>query len=150
MAALTSTAVNACDAGVWLDNAAGTLTDIGGSSNKVELEFDHDLGAYRAFGAKWQRRLECGKDAVFTLYPIYSTTATEAMKIIEAWYHATTPGARTVKIYIPKKNVGAACYSCEARIKSYKFTADVNDPNAIMATVELLPDGAVTYSLAAT
>jgi len=150
MTTQTTTAVNACDVDIWLDNAANTLTDIGGGTNKIDLEFDHELGEYRAFGNKWRGRLECGKDAKFTLYVIYSTTATEAMKIIESWFHANVPGARSLKIYVPTKSAGAAVYSCEARIDEYKFTVDVNDPNAVMATVVLLPDGAVTYSTAAT
>ena len=150
MGAITTTAVNACDAGVWLDNAAGTLIDIGGSTNKVDLEFKHELGAHRAFGTKWQKRLECGKDASFTVAAIYSTTATEASSCIETWYHAVSPGARTLKVYIPKKNVGAHVYSMEVRIESYKFTADVNDPAAIMMTSVFLPDGEVTYGTAAT
>jgi hypothetical protein len=149
--AQTTTAINACDVSVWLDNAAGVLTDISGSSNKLDMNFDHEIGEYRAFQGKWPGRLCCGKDAAFTLDVIYSSTATEGLALLRDWYF--TAGAackRTMHVYIPTKNVGADYYAMEVVLKNLKFAADRGVPGPIMVSAQLLPSGDVTLSTVAT
>lgn len=146
----TSTAVNACDAGVWLDDDAGVPKNISGSSNQVTLDFSNEIGEYRAFGDKWPRRLECGKDARFRLRLIYSTASDEAVDILKTWFFADTPGNRTLTVYVPDKNVGSDRYQGEVKIDTWTGSLDRGDAGPIMVDLNLLPDGAVTHSVAAT
>ena len=148
--AQTSTGINGCDVAIWLDKAGGTLTDISGSSNKIDLNFDQELAMFRTFGSKWPKRLECGKDASFALDVIYSSAADEGLDILKDWFFATDPGARTLKIYVPDKNVGSDVYSCEVRIENLTFSAEAGAADPIMVSASLLPDGEVTLVTNAT
>ena len=148
--ARTTTAVNGCDVSVWLDDATNTLRDISGSSNNVELNFDHDVEAYVTFQSKWPGRLECGKDATWTLHVIYSETANEGFDILKNWFFASSPGKRTCRVYTPDKNVGSDRYSGEFRIDSLNWSSDRATAGPTMVTAVLLPDGEVTHSDVAT
>ena len=148
--AQSTTAINACDASIWLDDDAGSLTDISGSSNQLDVNFDHDIGQYTSFQAKWPERLECGKDASFTLQVIYTTAEDEAFDIIKQWFFNTAPGKRTFTFYFPDKNIGSDKFSCEARIQNMSFTGTGGEADPIIVTVTLLPSGEVTHTTAAT
>lgn len=148
--ATTSTSFNSCDASVWLDDSGGTPRDISGSSNQLDVNLDHELGDFVVFQDKWPQRLECGKDATFTLRVVTSTTANEAWDVLKDWYFATAPGDRTFTFYMPNKNVGSDKFECQARIENLTWTIDRSEPSAILVTATLRPDGAVTHSDVAT
>lgn len=148
--AATTTAINACDASVWLDNASGTAKDMSGSSNVMDMNFDKEIGEFKPFQSRWKTRLECGKDAEFTLTAAYSTATDEALDILKNWFFAADPNARTLKVYLPDKNVGSDVYSCECRLKSLKIPADSKEAGPIMVTAVFVPDGAVTLTTNAT
>lgn len=147
--AQTTTAVNACDVKIYLDNAAGTPTDISGSSNTCSMAFTNQLGAVRNFGTRWQIRLECGKDATFNLSAVYSTATDEAIDILKNWYF-NTPGNRTLTVYIPDKDVGADVYSCEARLENLNIPVEAGKADPIVVTCALMPNGPVTLVTNAT
>jgi len=148
---LTSTAINACDASLWLENSSGTQGNISGSSNSADLNFDNEIGEYLVFGQQWPGRLECGKDASFTLNILFTTAADEGFDVIKTWYHvAGKPGLRTFQIFVPDKEVGSDYWLAEVLIANYSFTADRGEAGPIMVSVELLPSGAVTHSTAGT
>lgn len=147
----TSTAINACDVDLFLENASGTQVAIGGSSNSVDINFDNEIGEYMTFGHQWPGRLECGKDASFTINVVYSSAADEGFDIIKNWYHtAGKPGDRTLQIYVPDKNVGSDYWLAQVKIANYSFTADRGEAGPIMVSAELLPNGAVTHSVTGT
>lgn len=148
--AMTSSAVNSCDASVWLDDVNGLLRDISGSSNNVDISFDHNLGEFNSFQEQWPNRLECGKDATFTLSVIYSETQYEGWDVLKWWFFAASPGARTFNIFIPDKNVGSDKFAFEARIESLSWTVDRGEPSAIIVTAVIRPDGEVVLTEAAT
>jgi len=148
--AQTTTHVNACDASIWLDNAAGTPVDISGSSNSITMNFTREVGELRTFQVKWPVRLGCGKDATFTLRAVYSTASDEAMDVLKNWYFANDPGSRSLSVYIPDKNVGSDYYYGEVTIASFNFNADPTEPGPIAVEAELLPDGAWTLTTAST
>ena len=148
--ALTTTHRNACDVAVWLDNAAGVLKDISGSSNSVTLALSQNIGETRVFGSRWVMRKVCGKDCKITLVIVYSTAADEGADILQNWYNATDPGARTLKVYFPNKNVGSDVYSGEFMLESYEFPATAGEGAPMLVTANLLIDGEMTYSVAAT
>lgn len=145
----TVTAVNACDVSVWLDDDAGVPKNISGSSNTVSMEFTNQLGNVRNFGTRWQIRLECGKDATVNLTAVYSTAADEAWDIIKNWFF-NFPGKRTLKIYIPDKNVGSDVYTGEFRLASAPVTVEAGTAEPITVSCQLMPDGPVTLTTNAT
>jgi len=146
----TTTAVNACDVEIWLDNASGTPTDISGSSNAVTMTMENDVGDYRVFSNRWRKRMECGKSLTMTINGVYTETATEMQGLFAAWALANPSGARTVTVYIPDKNVGSSKWSGEWRLQDYNFAADVTEPGAIPLTATLLSDGTITHVVNAT
>lgn len=148
--AQTTTAVNACDAGIWLDNGTLIPTGIGGSANNVDMNFDQEIGEFRTFGSRWPGRLECGKDANFTLNIVYSSAADEAFDILKTWFFASSPGNRTLSVYIPDKNVGSDHFQAECKIEGLSWTAGSDEAGPIMVTANLLPDGEVALSTLAT
>jgi hypothetical protein len=148
--AQTTTHVNACDASIWLDNAAGTPTAISGSSNSITMNFSRELGELVTFQQKFPVRLGCRKDAEFTLRVVYSTDTDEGMDVLKNWYFADDPGSRTLHVYIPDKNVGSDHYYGEVTIGSFNFNADPSDPAPIAVEANLLPDGAITLTAAST
>jgi len=105
--AQTSTQVSACNAVVRLDDSSGTLRNISGSTNRVVLDFDHELGDYRAYGSPWPKVLDAGKNATFALTVLYTTTNNEGLDILKQWYHAASPGARTFWVEIPDSSIGS-------------------------------------------
>ena len=144
--AQTSTAINACDVSFWLDNASAALKDLSGSSNSIQVNFDHDVKPFRTFQSQWPKRLECGKDASITLNVVYSSTSDEGWSVLKNWFFAAAPGARTFNLYIPTKNVGADFFYGEVRIKSLSFTLSPDEAGPVMVQAVLEPDGAITLS----
>ena len=147
--AQTTTAVNACDVAIWLDNASGTQQDISGSTNTASMAFTNQLGAVRNFGTRWMIRLECGKDATFNISAVYSTAQNEAIDILKNWYF-NNPGDRTLTIYIPDKNVGSDVYECEARLENLNIPVEAGSADPIVVTASLKPNGPVTLVTNAT
>ena len=148
--ALTTTSVNSCDAGVWLDTLAGTLTDIGGSSNNVSLNFTLNIGEVKAFGNRWPVRRNCGKDATANLSVIYSTAADEGLDILKDWFFSSAPNSRTMKVYLPDKNVGSDVYSGEWQMESLDVPVAANEATPIVVTAVLKSDGEITLTTNAT
>lgn len=148
--ALTTTAINACNAAVWLDDATGTPRDISGSTNGVTMNFEMELGALEAFGTQWRTRLDCTKDASFDFTLIYSTATNEAVDVLKNWFFAASPGGRTCSIYLPTKDIGSDMYQFEARLESWSVPATAADASPIAVSMTVRPDGAVTHSTAAT
>ncbi len=147
----TSTAVNVCDAAIFLDNAAGVPTEISGSMNQFVLTYTNQLGEYRTFEGCWMRRLECGKDGGVTINAWYTRATAESKQLLVDWFFTgCQSGLRTLSVYIPNKNVGSDMYRAEFRIESLEIGGDVTNASPAPVTVVLKPDGAVTHTVAAT
>jgi len=140
----TTTYINACDASIWLDNSSGTLTDISGSSNNISMEFTQIIGELSTFQQKWPVRLSCRKDCTFTLGAVYSTAADEAIDILNDWFWATTPGLRTLTVYLPDKNVGSDKYAGEVVLETLTIPVVADDASPIPVTAVLRPSGVWT------
>lgn len=141
----TTTQINACDAVLKLDGPASTLVDISGSSNAVDMELTNEIGEARTFGNKYMLRMECGKDASITLKVIYSTSATEAMAILKAWYF-TVFGRKTFTIAIPNASPGSDLYTFEVYLESLSWTSDPAEAGPTIVEASLKPSG--TFTLA--
>lgn len=138
----TTTAVNACDVVVSLDNSAGTLADISGSSNAVSMEFSIDNAEYRVFGSKWLKRMSCVKDGSFSLTVVYTTTDnTEGLDLLKDWFMSNTISARTMQVDIPDSNTGSDRWSGEVRLENLSFDVEAEESGPIMVEASLLADG---------
>lgn len=140
----TTTAVNACDVGLWLDNASGTPIDIGGSSNECSLKLSQNIGEIPTFGTDWPRRKACGRDCKASLKVIYSTATDEALDLLKDWFFgANHKNARTLTVYIPDKNVGSDVYQGEFVLESLDVPVQAGDGKPILVSAELSVDGAL-------
>lgn len=143
--AQTTTAVNACDVVVNLDNTAGTLVDISGSSNEVSMDFNNSLGEFRTFGTEWPVRMQCGADATISFNAIYSTTASEAVDILKDWFF-TDRDSRTIRVDIPDSSVGSDRYTFEVYLETMSVPVAVEEPAPILVSATMKPTGEVTLS----
>lgn len=142
----TSTVVNACDAVIELEDDGGIMREISGSSNEVLIDFDNDLGDYKAFGNRWKGRLECGSDAVFKLKFLYSTAANEALDIWKSWFFGTR-GHRRIKVYIPAKITGADIYEADVFLgKTTGIGGNAGTAGPIMPSIECKPHLGVAHN----
>jgi len=146
----TTTAVNACDASIWIDNASGVLTDVSGSSNTINMSFAEQVGAVRNFGTRWEILLTCGLSAKFGFTAVYSTSATEAKAILLDWFFNKPGTNKTLKVYLPKKDVGADVYTAEVKLVTMPITVQAATAEPMQISCELQPDGAVTWVTNAT
>lgn len=146
----TTTSVNACDVSVWLDNEAGTLIDISGSTNQVNMEFESNIGELRVLVTRWPIRLQCGKDATFSLIVVYSTASDEGMDILKNWFFGTETGARSLHVYIPDKNVGSDHFYGEVVLENLSWPVNAGEAQPIPVSASLRPSGTWTLDTAAT
>ena len=146
----TTTAINACDVALWLDDNAGAPVDISGSSNQVRTNLDNNIGKFSVFQAEWPGRLECGKDATITLQIIYSSAADEGWDVLKQWYFTKPPGSRSLAVYIPDKNIGSDKFYGEMKLSSLNWTSSRDEAGPILVTATLLPDGDFDWTIAAT
>lgn len=144
--ALTSTMFNACDAIISLDNSAGSLVDISGSSNNVEFDFNNEIGEFKSFGSKWKARIQCGKDASISLRIVGSKDTAEAMKNALDWFF-TTNGLKTLRVDYPDSSSGSERLQCEVVLESMNMPLPADDANPVMIDIALLPSGAVDRTI---
>lgn len=149
--ARTTTARNACDVAIWVDNAAGTPTDVSGSMNQARMTFTNTLGEFVVFGYDAVNRLCCGQDGTFELDIWYTTAAAEGRDLFFIWYFgATVCTPRTVSLYLPDKNVGSDHIYGEFLIEVMDVVADRGDAAPMPITVRLLPNGVINRVVDAT
>lgn len=148
---VTSTTIAATNCGIWLDNAAGTLTDISGSTNSVTITPEHGVADWRVFGSAWHQRKVIGKSVTMAIKAVYTTDAAEVTKLLENWWSGGNDAARTMTVYVPDKNVGSGVYSGEFVLSSPPVvTLDAEADDVVRVDAELQSHGAVTFGTAAT
>lgn len=147
----STTEHNALDVSLWFDNAAGTPTDTSGSSNSVTLAITSTVGIVRNFQNRWPTRFAGVKDAIINFTVTYSLATDEALDLMRDWWLETKPGKRTVKVYIPDKNVGSDYYTGEFLPNgelNIPLVSDQADPITVTGSVAI--SGALTHSKATT
>lgn len=137
----TTTAINACDAQIYLDNASGTPVEISGSSNSAELGRTRDTSEYTVFGTQWKKRTQCKKDGTLNINVVYTTAASEAMDLFNQWFDAG--GRRTVIIDVPNSNIGSDRYYGEFLLTNLPMPFVSDEAGPVMVAAELLPDGPI-------
>jgi hypothetical protein len=146
--AQTTTAVNACDVAISLDNAAGTLTDISGSSNAVTLSFSNEVGVYRRAGSDAPTRYLTAQDLTISLSVLYSTAAGEALALLRAWAAGSIAGgdARTLRVDVPDSTSGSDRYQVEVVPSSLEIPLASNEGGPVLVTAALESSGAYAVS----
>jgi hypothetical protein len=139
--AISTTTINACDVVVKLANDVGTLVDISGSSNTVQIDLTMNIGDKRVFGSRWPARKECGKDTKVRLDVLYSTASGEAMDLLKQWYFSASPGARELHIYLPTSGVGADEYFGTFVLESMSIPATAGEAEPITVSANLSVSG---------
>ena len=138
--AATTTAVNACDCVVELENSAPSYIDISGSSNKVDLNFSKPSGEFKPFGSDYPVRLTCGKDMEGTLDFVFSSGAGEAMDIIRQWFFSTND-VRNLRVSVPDASVGSWRWYGPVICESFPMSLESNNANPIMISLPVKAAG---------
>lgn len=141
----TSTAINACDATVELEDEFGDMVDISGASNEISMEFSRALADFRTFGSSWRKRMACGRDAAFGLKFVYSQDSAEAKRMIQKWFFQYPNAQRELRVYLPNKTDGADTYIAKVLIENFSFTPSADEAGPIMASSDMKPNGAVDW-----
>lgn len=146
--AQSTTSVSGCNVVVSLDNAAGTLTDISGSSNQVEMSFTNVAGTYRNAASSNPTRYLIEQDLTISLTILYSTATDEALDILRKWVAAGITGsdARSLRVDIPDSTAGSDRYEVEVLATQFDIPASAADAGPILASVALESTGAYTVS----
>lgn len=143
---MTSTVINACNVVIRLENESGQYVDISGSSNEIIMDFDNDLGEYKAFGNRWKGRLECGSDATFKLKILYSTANNEAMDNWKSWYFGTR-GHRHIQVNLPDEAAGSDRYEADVFCETANgIGGSAENAGPIMVTISLKPHLGVAHN----
>jgi hypothetical protein len=142
--AQTTTAVNACDVVVSLDDDAGTLDDISGSSNQVSMSMSRQVAETFTFDGDWAIKKGCKKAVTISLQAVYSVTDSEATNVLVDWYFNSAGTSRTIQIDVPDSTVGSDRYSGEMTIESLDIPLDASDAGVILVSASLSNDGAFT------
>lgn len=143
--AQTTSSVNACDVVLQVDNASGVLTDLSGSSNQASISMSSNTGQAFTFDGEWALQHICGKSASMSIQAIYSTEDAEALNLLADWWFGTAYNdARSVQVDIPDSNAGSDRYSGEFVLSSANIPLSAEDAAPILASFELLNQGAFT------
>jgi hypothetical protein len=140
----TTTSVNACDVVIFLDNSAGTATNISGSSNQCSLSISRNIAETFTFDGAWSIKKSCKSSITVSLQVLYSTTSDEGRDILEDWIFDTPTTDKTLRIDVPDASVGGTRYTGEFTIESYDLPLSAEDAGVIICSATLSNSGAVT------
>ena len=142
----TTTMVSGCNAVVRIDDSGGSLQDMSGSSNKVDIEAMNELGEFKPFGTQWKNRIQCGKDLSLALASVFTEAADEAHDLLSTWFEQDGGAARTIQVSIPDETSGSKRYSGEFLLEKYTMNVDAASPNPVPLQANFKPDGEVTIA----
>lgn len=139
----TTTAVNACDVVIKLDNGAGVPVDISGSSNNVKFELTNDTGSQTVFGSDWKITLCCKGEAAITLEVLYTTAHTEARAMLMDWWFNHKCDQRTLAVYVPDDSAGSDIYTVEVIQEKMSLPLSSSDAAPILMSCSLKNAGPI-------
>lgn len=144
--AQTTTAENACDVVLTVDNASGTPVDVSGSTNQANMDLSATSAETFTFQGDWAIKKTCKKAVAVAVQALYSVTETEALNIFMDWFFNSLGTSRTVQIDIPDSSVGSDRYSGEFTLENVSVPLTADDAGVILASIALSNDGTVTRS----
>ncbi len=138
----TSTAINAKNCKIYLDDELGVLQDISGSANEVQLDLDQKLGDFNVFGDDDTYRLEGKRDNSADLSILYTKASKEGFKIIKQWRE--TGGARTLRVDVPDSTQGNDRYEGEFLYEKISIPLKTDEAKPIPVKITLKINGKLT------
>lgn len=150
--AQTTTPISSNQSVIQLDvTSAGTLTDISGSSTKVNIKPEREAKETYTFGDE-QSISTVGKGkTTISIEIVYSSATAEAAYILEAWYYGTaavSKGARTIQIDIPDSSTGSRRYSGEVKLSSPpELDLDSSKADPLILKAEFMNSGAISWTI---
>lgn len=147
--AQTTTAQNACDVVLQLDNGSGVLINISGSSNQANMDFSAVIGEAFTFEGPWAIKKSCKKAVAVALQVVYSTLTDEGIDLLRDWFFNSLSTSRSIQIDIPDSSVGSDRYSGEMTLESLSIPATADDAAPILCAAALSNDGEFSYSIIA-
>lgn len=145
-----TTAINGCDAVIFLEDESLVLQDISGDGNSFELELSNEIGQYKTFGQTWPKRLACGKDASLSLDVVYRMEASgenpAALGMLRDWFF-NGGDSRLIKLCLPDNSSGNDSYYGYFVLETLTIPAAADEADPIMVSAEFLPNGDVTYEV---
>lgn len=145
--AQTTSAVNACDVVVQLDDADGTLTDISGSSNQASINLSANTAETYTFSGDFAIKKSCKKAVSISLSVLYTTEDAEGSNILLDWYFNSLNTSRSIQIDVPNSNAGSERYAGEVILESLSVPLTADDAGIIIVSASLSNDGAFTRSI---
>lgn len=139
--AQSTTTINACDVVIKLADSTGTLKDISGSANQVQIDLTQNIGEKRTFGSRWPIRKECGKDSKVRLDVVYSTAADEGVDLLKNWFFSATPGSRELHVYVPNNQIGADEYFGTFVLESMSIPLQAGEAEPVTVSANLSVSG---------
>lgn len=143
--AQTITAATGIDSEVYLDDAGGNLTNISGSSSKLDLSPENKVGEMQTFGSRWMIRTVGGKNLQVKVTSVLSIGADEATEIILDWWNGGSDAPRTARFDFPNSEVGSYRLEGEFVLADLPFVLDSGDANPAKLEYTLMNTGAVSY-----
>lgn len=142
----TVTAKNACGAKIMLADTLGTLQDISGSSNEVNIKYEQELGEYKVFGSKYLQRLSCGEDVSLDMTIVFTTATNEGKDLLKSW--KANGGSRRVKVNLPDGGAGSDEFDGFFIWDTIEIPAKADEAKPIMIKASLKSSGEVTWGTA--
>lgn len=144
--AQTTTAVNACNVVLSIDNASGVPVDVSGSSNQAGINMTVTTAETNTFDGQWAIKKACKTAASLSVTATYSVTETEGYNILADWIFNSPTTSRSVTIDIPDSTVGSDRYTGEFVLESLDVPLSADDAGVILAAAALSNDGAFVRS----
>lgn len=141
--AQTTVAQNACEVVLQVDNLAGTLTDLSGSTNQTSMSFSRQVAETHTFDGDWAIKKSCKKAVSLSIQALYTLSDVEASNLLEDWFHNDNT-SRSVQIDVPNASGGSFRYTGEFILESYDLPLSAEDAGVILMSFALSNDGAVT------
>jgi hypothetical protein len=135
---------------IYLDNAGGTLTDIGANGTSFMLNVTNTTATYNVLNTPWTKATD-GPRSWSIDCELIAETGTNGYSLIRDWVMATSPGARTVRIDQPDSSTGSQRYEGECRISNANglLNANASAGDPVRVTFTLTGDGQLTPSIVA-
>lgn len=132
---------------IYVDNAGGTLTDIGGNGTTFALNVTNTTGQYNVLNTPWTKTVD-GPRGWSADCELIAETGTNGYSLLRDWIMAVSPGARTVRLDQPDSQPGSQRFEGEARISNANglLNADASAGDPVRVTFTLSGDGALTAS----
>lgn len=133
---------------MYIDNAGGTLTDVGGNGTKFRVSVRNQVGQYVTLNTKWVKRVDGPREWQVDI-ELVAETGTNGYSLLRDWIMADAPGARTGRFDQPDSQPGSLRFEGEVRVQNADglLDADASVGEVVRVTSSLMGDGALTASV---